>query len=173
MRGEVSRFSASMIKLIWSSTQILQLLLKPVPRSMPCIGFDSSSSAALPATKSPFLLMTNQNQTSLAPHPQNQPPDSGSVHGSQRQQLWLSSLDRSHRVRSCVSSVFCLSPKDRSGAIDFLAASRFSRPLLHRRPPKQPISCFGRRKKKSPIGHPPKPICFLGRFSLEGAVFFF
>ena len=88
-----------------------------VPRSMPYIGFDSSSSAPLPATKSPFLPMTNQNQTSPAPHPQNQPPDSGSVHRSQRQHLWLS-LHRSHRVRFCISSVFSLSPKERSGAID-------------------------------------------------------
>ena len=81
-----------------------------VPRSMPCIGFDSCCSAPLPATKSPFLLMTNKNQTSPAPHPQNQPPDSGSVRGSQRQQLWLS-LHRSHRVRFVfqVFSVFCLS----------------------------------------------------------------
>ena len=71
----------------------------------------------LSAIKSLFLLMTNQNQTSPAPHPQNQPPDAGSVHGPQRQQLWLS-LHRSHRVRFCVSSVFCLSPKERSGAID-------------------------------------------------------
>ena len=32
MGGEVSSFSASMIKLIWGSTQILQLLLKPCPQ---------------------------------------------------------------------------------------------------------------------------------------------
>ena len=32
MGGEVSRLSASMIKLIWSSTQILQLLRKPCPQ---------------------------------------------------------------------------------------------------------------------------------------------
>ena len=53
------------------------------------------------------------------PSPSSPEPtsDSGSVHGSQRQQLWLS-LHRSHRVRFCVSSVFCFSPKERSGAID-------------------------------------------------------
>ena len=64
-----------------------------------------------------LLLMTNHNQTHPAPHPQNQPPDSSSVDGPQRQQLWLS-LHRSHRVRFCVSSIFCLSPKERSGVID-------------------------------------------------------
>ena len=32
MGGEVPRFLASMIKLIWSGTQILQLLLKPYPQ---------------------------------------------------------------------------------------------------------------------------------------------
>ena len=42
-----------------------------------------------PATISPFLLMTNQNTASPALHRQNQPLDSGSVHESQRQQLWL------------------------------------------------------------------------------------
>ena len=57
-----------------------------VPRSMPCIGFPSSYCASS-SQQSPFLLMTNQNQTSPAPHPQNQPPDSGSVLKSQRQQL--------------------------------------------------------------------------------------
>ena len=105
MGGEVSRFSASMIKLIGSSIQILQLLLKPCPQvdAMYRFRFLLLCSFPSPATKSPFLLMTNENQTSPAPHPQNQPPDSGSVHGSQRQQLWLS-LHRSHRVRFCVSS---------------------------------------------------------------------
>ena len=72
MGGEVSRFSANMIKLIWSSTQILQLLLKrPSPGRLVSI----SPPAPLPVTKSPFLLMTIQNQTRPAPYPQNQPPD--------------------------------------------------------------------------------------------------
>ena len=118
MGGEVSRFSANMIKLIWSSTQILQFLLKPCPQVDAIYVLVSiPPSAPLSATNSPFLLMTNQNQTNPAPHPQNQPPDSGSVYGSQRQQLWLS-LHRSHRVRFCVSSVFCLPSKERSGSID-------------------------------------------------------
>ena len=51
---------------------------------------------APPVTKRPFLLMTNKKQISPAPHPQNQPIDSGSVHESQWQQLWLP-LHRSHR----------------------------------------------------------------------------
>ena len=49
--------------------------------------------------------MTNQNTTSPALHHQNQPPDSGSVHESQRRQLWLS-LHRSHRHTCCMC--FCL-----------------------------------------------------------------
>ena len=32
------------------------------------------------------------------------------------------------------------------------------RPLLLRRTPKKPIFGFGRKKKKPPSGHPPKPI---------------
>ena len=59
------------------------------------------STARPPATKSQFVLMTNQNTTNPALHPQNQPPDFGSVHESQRQQLWLS-LHRSHRRTCCV-----------------------------------------------------------------------
>ena len=61
-----------------------------------------ASTTRPPATKSPFLLMmTNQNTTSPAPHHQNQPPDFGSVHESQQQQLRLS-LHRSHRHTCCV-----------------------------------------------------------------------
>ena len=63
------------------------------------------SSARSPVTKSPFLLMTNQNTTSPALHHQNQPPDSGSVHESQRWQLRLS-LHRSHRITCCVCFCF-------------------------------------------------------------------
>ena len=117
MGGEVSRISASMIKLIWSSTQFLQLLLKPCPQVDAMYWFRFLILLLSPShQRSPFLLMINQNQTSPAPRPQNQPPDLGPVHGSQRKQLCLS-LHRSHRVRFCVSSVFCLSPKERSGAI--------------------------------------------------------
>ena len=78
------------------------------------------STARPPATKSPFLLMTNQNTTSPVPHHQNQPPDSGSVHESQQQQLRLS-LHRSHRhtccVRFCWKSVLQFSV-ERSGTTD-------------------------------------------------------
>ena len=49
--------------------------------------------------------MTNQNTTSPALHHQNQPPDSGSVHESQRRQLRLS-LHRSHRNTCCVCFCF-------------------------------------------------------------------
>ena len=66
-----------------------------------------ASTARPPATKSPFLLMTNQNITSPALYHQNQPPDSSSVHESQQQQLWLS-LHRIHChtyfVRFCYTS---------------------------------------------------------------------
>ena len=63
------------------------------------------STARPPTTKSPFLLlMTNRDTRSSALHPQNQLPDSGSVHESQRQQLWLSSLHRSPRRTCCVRS---------------------------------------------------------------------
>ena len=58
-----------------------------------------SLSVRPPATKSPFLLMTNQNTTNPALHHQNQ---SGSIHESQQQQLWLS-LHRSHRHTCGVS----------------------------------------------------------------------
>ena len=63
------------------------------------------STVRSPATKSPLLLMTNQNTTSPALHHQNQPPDSGSVHESQRRQLRLS-LHRSHRNTCCVCFCF-------------------------------------------------------------------
>ena len=63
------------------------------------------STARSPANKSPFLLMTNQNTTSQALYRQNQPPDSVSVHESQRRQLRLS-LHRSHRNTCCVC--FCV-----------------------------------------------------------------
>ena len=116
MGGEVSRFSASMIKLIWNSMQTLQLL-QPLSPDRCDVLISSPPPAPLPTTKSLFLLMTNQNQTSPAPYSQNQLPDSGSVRESQRQQFWLS-LHRSHRVRLCVWNVLCLSPKERSGAID-------------------------------------------------------
>ena len=49
--------------------------------------------------------MINQNTTSPALHHQNQPPDSGSVHESQRRQLRLS-LHRSHRNTCCVCFCF-------------------------------------------------------------------
>ena len=63
-----------------------------------------ASTARPPATKSPFLLITNQNITSPALYHQNQPPDSGSIHKSQQQQLWLS-LHSIHRNTYCVR--FC------------------------------------------------------------------
>ena len=49
--------------------------------------------------------MTNQNTTGPALHRQNQPPDSGSLHESQRRHLRLS-LHRSHRNTCCVC--FCV-----------------------------------------------------------------
>ena len=75
------------------------------------------STARSPATKSPFLLMTNQNTTSPALHHQNQPPYSGSVHESQRRQLRLS-LHRSHRNTCCCVFVlkrFTISEERRGG----------------------------------------------------------
>ena len=81
-----------------------------------------------PATKSPFLLMTNQNTTSPALHHQNQPPDSGSVHESQQQQLWLS-LHRSHRhtYAACVFVRVFYNFRGREAAqLICLAAVRFS-----------------------------------------------
>ena len=85
------------------------------------------STARPPATKSPFLLMTNQNITSPAPHHQNQPPDFGSVHESQQQQLRLS-LHRSYRhicwVR--VRRVFYYFPWREAAQLMCLAALRFS-----------------------------------------------
>ena len=85
------------------------------------------STARPPATKSPFLLMTNQNTTSPAPHHQNQPPDFGSGHESQQQQLRLS-LHRSHRHTCCVRvrRVFCNFPWREAAQLMCLAAVRFS-----------------------------------------------
>ena len=70
--------------------------------------------------QTPFLLMTNQNTTSTALHHQNQPPDSGSVRESKRQQVWLS-LHRSHRHTYAVCvfvRVFYNFPWERSGTTD-------------------------------------------------------
>ena len=85
------------------------------------------STARPPATKSPFLLMTNQNTTSPALHHQNQPPDSGSVHESQRRQLRLS-LHRSHRLTCCVRvrRVFYNFLWGEAAQLMYLAALRFS-----------------------------------------------
>ena len=84
------------------------------------------STARPPATKSPFLLMTNQNTTSPAPHHQNQPPDFGSVNESQQQQLRLS-LHRSHRHTCCVRvrRVFYNFPWREAAQLMCLAALRF------------------------------------------------
>ena len=94
---------ACVIKPIIGSTQILQLQQPLSPGR--CHVFWAGVSTPWQlwflllhlATKIPFRLMTNQNQTSPDPHPQNQPPDSGSVHEPQRQQLRLS-LHRSHSL---------------------------------------------------------------------------
>ena len=85
------------------------------------------STARPPATKSPFLLMTNQNTTSPAPQHQNQPPDFGSGHESQQQQLRLS-LHRSHRHTCCVRvrRVFYNFPWREAAQLMCLAALRFS-----------------------------------------------
>ena len=87
---------------------------------------DVVSTARPPATKSPFLLMINQNTTSPAPHHQNQPHDFGSVHESQQQQLRLS-LHRSHRHTCCVRvrSVFYNFPWREAAQLMCLAALRF------------------------------------------------
>ena len=87
----------------------------------------SVSTARPPATKSPFLLMTNQNKKSPAPQHQNQPPDFGSVHESQQQQLRLS-LHRSHRHTCCVRvrRVFYNFPWREAAQLMCLAALRFS-----------------------------------------------
>ena len=66
-----------------------------------------ASTARPPATKSPFLLMTNQNITSPALYHQSQPPDSGFVHESQQQQLWLS-LHCIQRHTYCVCVCVCV-----------------------------------------------------------------
>ena len=84
------------------------------------------STARPPATKSPILLMTNQNTTSPAPHHQNQPSDFGSVHESQQQQLRLSQ-HRSHRRTCCVRvrRVFYNFPWREAAQLMCLAALRF------------------------------------------------
>ena len=76
------------------------------------------STARPPVTKSPFILMTNQN-TSPALHRQNQPPDSGSVHESQRQQLRLRCMEVTaiHAVCLFVKSVLRFTVET-SGTID-------------------------------------------------------
>ena len=74
-----------------------------------------------------YLLMTNQNTTSPAPHHQNQPPNFGSVHESQQQKLRLS-LHRSHR-HTCyvrVRRVFYNFPWREAAQLMCLAALRFS-----------------------------------------------
>ena len=78
------------------------------------------SVARPPATKSPFLLITNQNTTSPDLYRPNQPPDSGSVYESQRQQLCL---DRCIAVTAIMLCVFLFESVLRfsvetSGAID-------------------------------------------------------
>ena len=85
--------------------------------------------------------MTNQNQTSPAPHPQSQTLDSGSVHVSQRQQLWLS-LHRSHRRTA--SRVLCI-----SGFLGICEAKR-----RERRRPNCSKSLRGRRSAKEPETSP-------------------
>ena len=85
---------------------------RPVPRQPAHLQTQAESGAYLRDSsrvprRRPFMkpLMTNQNTTSPALHRQNQPPDSGSVHESQRRQLRLS-LHRSHRNTCCVC--FCV-----------------------------------------------------------------
>ena len=118
MGGEVSRFSACMIKLIWNSTQIVQLLQSLL---FPCryhVLIFPRPIAPLPATKSLFLLMTNQNQTSPVPLPQNQLPDSRSVQESQQQQLGYRciAVTAVHAMCVFVWSVLRF-PVERSGTI--------------------------------------------------------
>ena len=67
--------------------------------------------------QSRFLLMTIQNITSPALYHQNQPPDSGSVHESQQQQLWLS-LHRIHRHTYYVCVFVKQFSVERSGTTD-------------------------------------------------------
>ena len=57
------------------------------------------------ASKSSFLLMTNQNINTPALYHQNQHLDSGSVHESHRRKLWLS---RHRRHRDTCRVCFCL-----------------------------------------------------------------
>ena len=78
-----------------------------------------ASTARPPATKSPFLLMTNQNITSPAHYHQNQPPDSGSVHESQQQQLWLSLHGILRHTSVCVFVILQVQfSVERSGTTD-------------------------------------------------------
>ena len=74
-----------------------------------------------------FFWWQNQNITSPAPHHQNQPPDFGSVHESQQQQLRLS-LHRSHRHTCCVRvrRVFYNFPWREAAQLMCLAALRCS-----------------------------------------------
>ena len=78
-----------------------------------------------PATRSPFLLMTNQNITSPTHYHQNQPPDSGSVHESQQQQVWLS-LHGIHSHTYCVRFCHTSSTWRKAAQLICLAALRFS-----------------------------------------------
>ena len=116
-------------KPIWSSTQLRAASAANVPRSMPCSlggGKPAGSALASPppaappprATKSPFVLTTNPNHTSPAPHPQNPPLESGSA-------LYTSHSGRSRGYRRiavtvvgavcvCVWTVLC-SPVEKSG----------------------------------------------------------
>ena len=82
------------------------------------------STARPPATKSPFLLMTNENTTSPALQHQNQPPNFGSVHESQQLRL---SLHRSLRHTRCVrvSRVLYNFPWREAAQLMCLAALRF------------------------------------------------
>ena len=77
-----------------------------------------------PATKSPFLLMTNQNITSPTHFYQNHPPDSGSVHESQQQQVWLS-LHGIHSHTYCVRFCHTSSTWREAAQLICLAALRF------------------------------------------------
>ena len=87
--------------------------------------------------------MTNQNATSPALHHQNHLPDSGSVHESQRRQLWLS-LHRSHRHTCCVC--FCL---------ECFTIFREKRRSLSVRPPatKSPFLLMTNQNTTSPALH--------------------
>ena len=109
-----------------------------VPRSMPCIlGGCKHAVAALvyspprppPPATNPFRLMTNRNQTSPAPHPQNQPrlrfctrataAAAAAIAASQSPSSMLSAL--------FVFEVFSAYPPGKEAVqLIILAASRFS-----------------------------------------------